>query len=126
PVATAPPRADAPCGGRAPRPARWVFASRPAAPVSTGRTRLLQPFRGWFVRAPTDLFDPAAAVLMDMRTPQPRRGVAFGYVLPLSRREALVEYTEFGSTALTTAEYECALKYYYEPVRVTVVMLFSS
>jgi len=118
--------ADAPHGGREHLTARWVFDSRPVAPVSTGRTRLLQHFRGWFVRAPTELFDPAAAVLMDMRTPQPRHGVAFGYVLPLSRREALVEYTEFGRTALTTAEYERALKDYCDRVGVPDVEVVSA
>lgn len=104
--------AEAPGGGRERFTARWVFDSRPPAPVPAGRTHLLQHFRGWFVRVPTELFDPAAAVLMDMRPPQPRHGVAFGYVLPLSSREALVEYTEFGRAALTTAEYERALKDY--------------
>src|SRR5699024_7787488 len=79
--------AEAPYGERERITARWVFDSRPVAPASTGRTHLLQHFRGWFVRASTELFDPAAAVLMDMRPPQPRHGVAFGYVLPLSRRE---------------------------------------
>lgn len=109
-------RATAPDGGRVHLTARWVFDSRPPSPPPTGRTRLLQHFRGWFVRTPQDTFDPAAAVLMDLRPPQPRRGVAFGYVLPLSRREALVEYTEFGRTALTTPEYERALKDYCDRV----------
>ncbi|WP_159945144.1 MULTISPECIES: lycopene cyclase family protein [unclassified Nocardiopsis] len=91
--------------------ASWVFDTRPSEPPP-GRTRLLQHFRGWFVRTRVDAFDPGAAVLMDLRPPQPENGVAFGYVLPLSRREALVEYTEFGREALTTAEYERALEDY--------------
>ncbi len=91
---------------------RWVFDSRPTAPSERGRTRLLQHFRGWFVRARPGTFDPASAVLMDLRPPQPRRGVAFGYVLPLSDREALVEYTGFGREALSTQEYERALTDY--------------
>lgn len=101
-----------PDGGRVDLTARWVFDSRPPSPVPAGRTHLLQHFRGWFVRTAEDSFDPAAAVLMDLRPPQPRHGVAFGYVLPLSTREALVEYTEFGRTALTTPEYDLALKDY--------------
>ncbi|OOC55155.1 MULTISPECIES: lycopene cyclase family protein [Nocardiopsis] len=92
--------------------AAWVFDSRPPRPAPRGRTHLLQHFRGWFVRTPSDAFDPDAAVLMDLRPPQPPNGVAFGYVLPLSPREALVEYTEFGREALTTAEYERALRDY--------------
>ena len=75
--------------------ARWVFDTRPTTPSRPGRVALLQHFRGWFVRTREDFFDPAVAGLMDFRPPQPPRGVAFGYVLPTSPREALVEYTEF-------------------------------
>ena len=118
--------AETPHGGRERFTAHWVFDSRPVAPTSTGRTHLLQHFRGWFVRASTELFDPAAAVLMDMRPPQPRHGVAFGYVLPLSRREALVEYTEFGRTPLSTTEYERALKDYCDRVGIPDVEVVSA
>ncbi|MBR8744627.1 lycopene cyclase family protein [Nocardiopsis sp. MG754419] len=92
--------------------ARWVFDSRPPTDLTGGRTTLLQHFRGWFVRVPRATFDPRAAVLMDLRPPQPTTGVAFGYVLPSSPREALVEYTEFGRAALRTEEYDEALTAY--------------
>ncbi|WP_040703472.1 lycopene cyclase family protein [Nocardiopsis salina] len=92
--------------------ARWVFDSRPAPPTTRGHTHLLQHFRGRFVRAAPGSFDPAAAVLMDLRPTQPDTGVAFSYVLPLTEREALVEYTEFGRQALTTPQYETALTDY--------------
>jgi lycopene beta-cyclase len=72
---------------------RWVFDTRPTPPARPGRVALLQHFRGWRVRTAQDRFDPSVAGLMDFRPPQPRGGVAFGYVLPTSRREALVEYT---------------------------------
>lgn len=104
--------ATAPDGSEVSLTARWVFDSRPPALPTGGRTRLLQHFRGWFVRLPQDALDPGSAILMDLRPAQPRTGVAFGYVLPLSTREALVEYTEFGRTALTTPEYEKALTDY--------------
>ncbi|WP_017542649.1 lycopene cyclase family protein [Nocardiopsis prasina] len=107
-------RALAPGGDQVDLTARWVFDSRPPGPPRGGRTHLLQHFRGWFVRLPEDTLDPFAAVLMDLRPPQPRHGVAFGYVLPLSGREALVEYTEFGRAALTTDQYERALTDYCE------------
>jgi lycopene beta-cyclase len=89
-----------------------VFDTRPVAPARPGRVALLQHFRGWFVRTRTDTFDPSVAGLMDFRPPQPRGGVAFGYVLPTSPREALVEYTEFSRTPLTTEEYDAALTAY--------------
>ena len=88
---------------------RWVFDTRPTPPARPGRVALLQHFRGWRVRTAQDRFDPATASLMDFRPPQPPGGVAFGYVLPTSPREALVEYTEFSREVLTEAAYEAAL-----------------
>ncbi|MGZ3119538.1 lycopene cyclase family protein [Streptomyces sp. H62] len=92
--------------------ARRVFDSRPLRTLPPARTQLLQHFRGWFVRTPTERFDPAVADLMDFRVPQPAHGLAFGYVLPLAPDRALVEYTEFSRTALTTEAYETALGHY--------------
>ncbi|MEU3660504.1 lycopene cyclase family protein [Streptomyces sp. NPDC032940] len=92
--------------------ARRVFDSRPLTAPPPARTRLLQHFRGWFVRTRTGRFDPAVADLMDFRVPQPTRGLAFGYVLPLAPDRALVEYTEFSRDALTTGAYEAALRQY--------------
>lgn len=94
--------------------ARWVLDTRPTAPAGRGRTTLLQHFRGWFVRTAEDAFDPAVATLMDFRPPQPPCGVAFGYVLPTSRREALVEYTEFTRDVLDDAGYDAALRSYVD------------
>ncbi|QVQ54253.1 lycopene cyclase [Spiractinospora alimapuensis] len=96
--------------------ARWAFDSRPLASPPRAHTTLLQHFRGWFVRADTDVFDADSALLMDFRTPQPRNGVAFGYVLPLSAREALVEYTEFTREVLDDGGYDRALRQYTEEV----------
>ncbi|KIH99830.1 lycopene cyclase [Streptomonospora alba] len=92
--------------------ARRVFDSRPLPAPPPARTTLLQHFRGWFVHTEHDAFDPGTALLMDLRTAQPRRGVSFGYVLPLSCREALVEYTEFTRRVLDDAGYESALRRY--------------
>ncbi|OEJ93498.1 lycopene cyclase family protein [Streptomyces thermolilacinus] len=95
---------------------RHVFDSRPVRTPPPARTRLLQHFRGWFVRTGTHRFDPSVADLMDFRVPQPRHGLAFGYVLPLAPDRALVEYTEFSRTALTTEAYEAALTGYCHDV----------
>lgn len=92
--------------------ATWVFDTRPTPPARRGRVALLQHFRGWFVRTRQDCFDPSVAGLMDFRPPQPPGGVAFGYVLPTSPREALVEYTEFSRNPLTTRQYDAALRDY--------------
>ncbi|PRX17035.1 lycopene cyclase family protein [Actinoplanes italicus] len=92
--------------------AGWVLDSRPRRPVRAGRTAWLQHFRGWWLEADRPTFDAGSAVLMDFRTPQPRRGVAFGYVLPVSERFALVEYTEFSPAVLTGDAYDTALRDY--------------
>lgn len=96
--------------------ARRVFDSRPLPVLPPARTRLLQHFRGWFVRTDTDRFDPSVADLMDFRVPQPAHGLAFGYVLPVAPDRALVEYTEFSGAALTTEAYESALGHYCRDV----------
>ncbi|WP_326701803.1 lycopene cyclase family protein [Streptomyces sp. NBC_01754] len=92
--------------------AEHVFDSRPPHGTPPHRTLLLQHFRGWFVRTDTPRFDPGVADLMDFRVPQPRHGLAFGYVLPLAPDRALVEYTEFSRTPLSTPAYEAALRHY--------------
>lgn len=96
--------------------ARWIFDSRPLVRFPPARTTWVQHFRGWSVRTRRDTFDPAHAVLMDFRTPQPDRSVSFGYVLPTSPREALVEYTEFGRTPLDDDGYDAALRHYTRQV----------
>lgn len=95
--------------------ARWVFDSRPPPPPPA-RTRLLQHFCGWFVHCRHAAFEPRVAELMDFRTPRPARGLSFGYVLPLSERDALVEYTEFSPAVLDEAGYARALGHYAEKV----------
>ncbi|QNE73408.1 lycopene cyclase [Streptomyces finlayi] len=95
---------------------RNVFDSRPLRRLPPARTTLLQHFRGWFVHTAAACFDPDVADLMDFRVPQPARGLAFGYVLPLAPDRALVEYTEFSRTPLSTAAYETALRHYTDDV----------
>ncbi|MDP9826423.1 lycopene cyclase family protein [Kineosporia succinea] len=94
--------------------ANWVFDSRPSAPTGPGSTMMLQHFRGWTVRfAPGSVpLDENVATLMDFSVPQPARGVAFSYCLPLSADTALVEYTEFSPAVLDSDRYDEALKAY--------------
>ncbi|SOD65678.1 lycopene beta-cyclase [Streptomyces zhaozhouensis] len=96
--------------------ARWVFDSRPPLSPPRARTRLLQHFHGWFVRTAHPVFDPDTVHLMDFRTPQPGHGLSFGYLLPVSPREALVEYTEFSARPLTASGYTAAVRGYAEDV----------
>ncbi|MFJ1808128.1 MULTISPECIES: lycopene cyclase family protein [unclassified Streptomyces] len=96
--------------------ARWVFDSRPLGSLPAARTTLLQHFHGWFVRADRPVFDLGTVDLMDFRTPQPSRGLSFGYVLPTGDRQALVEYTEFSPEVLSAQGYDAALRHYTEDV----------
>ncbi|MGW5067903.1 lycopene cyclase family protein [Streptomyces cyaneofuscatus] len=95
---------------------RRVFDSRPPGRLPPARTTLLQHFMGWFVRTERPAFDPTTADLMDFRTPQPARGLSFGYVLPLDPQTALVEYTEFSPAPLSTEAYRRALGHYTQEI----------
>jgi len=92
--------------------ARRVLDTRPVPVPTTGRTLLLQHFLGRRIRTQAPVFDAGTVTLMDFRVPQPRGGVAFGYVLPTSAHEALVEYTEFSRDLLTDAGYDDAWQEY--------------
>lgn len=96
--------------------ARWLFDSRPLGSLPAARTTLLQHFHGWFVRSERPVFDSRTVELMDFRVPQPPQGMSFGYVLPISRCQALVEYTEFSPSVLSRQGYEAALRHYTENV----------
>ena len=77
----------------------------------TTATSLLQHFKGWIIRTPTPAFDPNAVTFMDFRVAQ-HGDTRFVYVLPLSDREALVEYTVFSPKLLEKTEYEAELRQY--------------
>ena len=82
----------------------------PAPPVPDPKKyHLLQHFRGWWIETPVDAFDPTRADLMNFRTSQ-QHGCTFVYVLPVSPRHALVEYTLFTETLLQAGEYDAGLR----------------
>ena len=97
--------------------ARWVFDSRfpPQGyrPQPARHKYLVQHFLGWEVEADEAAFDPSAATLFDLRTEQ-RGGLCFVYILPLTERRALVEYTVFSPHTWPRADYECRLRAYLE------------
>jgi len=95
---------------------RWLFNScLPPRQISDKHYHLLQHFSGWLIETESDAFDPTAATLMDFRTPQ-EGDARFFYVLPVSKRQALVEYTVFSSHRLPLAAYEQALSSYIRDV----------
>ena len=72
---------------------------------------LKQHFIGWFIKTEDDCFDDEVATFMDFDIPQ-HGNTRFMYVLPTSKKEALVEYTLFSESLLTEEEYEEAIKAY--------------
>ncbi len=93
--------------------ANLAFSSLPLhlRPRQIKEPYLDQHFRGWFVETEEDTFDPGRASLMDFRTPQ--HGEArFFYVMPFSKRRALIEIAIFSNNHLTVSEYDDLLKTY--------------
>lgn len=85
----------------------WVFDSgRMELNKRSGRggVELIQHFLGRCVRARHDVFDPDRPMLMDFRVGQ-GEGPHFIYLLPFSRREALVEDTYLFPCAISPASH---------------------
>ena len=81
--------------------------------LSKKQVMLLQHFKGWLIETSESVFDPGVATLMDFRVGQ-QHGTAFCYVLPVTEKKALVEYTLFTPALLKQEEYDAALKKYIE------------
>ncbi len=100
--------------------ARWAFDSTftPSdyAHGPAGCHSLRRHFKGWEIETPGDCFDPSTVTLFDFRTPQ-KDCLRFFYLLPLTRRRALVEYTLFSADLLKGNEYDRAIADYLENVR---------
>jgi len=72
---------------------------------------LQQHFVGWFIKSDTEIFNPDQATFMDFSVEQ-RGNTRFMYVLPISKTEALVEYTLFSEDLLAKEEYENEIQIY--------------
>ncbi len=79
--------------------------------LKKGEYFLLQHFKGWIIETTEPVFNPEEATLMDFRVDQ-SRGTTFVYVKPFSARKALVEYTLFTASQLSSGEYDEGLKDY--------------
>ena len=73
---------------------------------------LMQHFKGWIVETQTDVFDEHQATLMDFRVEQTNQEIRFVYVLPTSKRRALIEYTVFSDNLLSQTQYDNAIENY--------------
>jgi lycopene beta-cyclase len=76
---------------------------------------LLQHFKGWFIRTPEDFFDESRFTMMDYRLLW-KENTSFTYVLPINKREALVEFTLFSEELLENEDYDLMLKRYIKEI----------
>lgn len=93
--------------------ASYAFDSRPPQLEQRPEKHryLLQHFVGWEVETDHDVFDPTTVEFMDFRGEQ-HQEARFMYVLPFSKRRALVEYTLFSAELLPKEAYEAAMRTY--------------
>ena len=68
-------------------------------------------FEGWFIKSEEASFNSNVGILMDFRISQ-KHGTTFMYFLPITKNEALVEYTLFSEKTLQKNEYKIELKKY--------------
>lgn len=100
--------------------AKHVFNScfRPKVDL-TKHIHLFQHFWGWVIETDKDSFDPACPTLMDFTIPQAGE-TRFMYVMPTSKRKALVEATVFSAELCTEAEYRQMLEeYIYKKLKIS-------
>jgi lycopene beta-cyclase len=90
--------------------AAYVFSSINGERI---QSKLWQHFKGIVVEFDIAVFDDTVARLMDFNVPQ-MDATAFMYLLPLTDKKALVEYTLFSPTILASAEYDHVLDAYME------------
>lgn len=93
--------------------AHWLFNSFYKFPQQqkAGYHYFKQHFKGLVIKTAQDCFDPDAATFMDFRIPQAGEA-RFFYILPQSKRQALVEFTIFSEQLLTQKAYDQALEDY--------------
>ncbi|MBL0340535.1 MAG: lycopene cyclase [Bacteroidetes bacterium] len=77
--------------------------------------RILQHFKGWMIETVSDVFNPDEFVMMDFRLKW-KESASFTYVLPTSKRKALVEFTLFTPELINDADYDLMLKSYVENI----------
>jgi lycopene beta-cyclase len=88
-------------------------------PKMTENNSLLQHFKGWVIETKEPVFDAEIGRLMDFSVSQ-ENGTTFMYVLPTSKKRALIEYTLFSKKILDSKKYTLALeKYIQEDLNIT-------
>lgn len=78
-------------------------------------TKIHQHFMGWMIETEEPAFDPSVFTMMDFRLKH-KKSTSFTYVLPVTERRALVEFTFFTSYLTKNKVYEKNLKKYIEDI----------
>ena len=96
----------------------WVFNSTPLGKpeaIPGKYNYLLQHFKGYEITANRPVFNPDRPVFMDFRVDQGGENDArFGYILPDSTTEGLIEYTVFSPDLWEQGDYDRYLRDYIE------------
>lgn len=71
----------------------------------------VQHFKGWVIETESDVFDDTCPVFMDFSVEQ-HNDCRFAYIIPQSKRKALIEYTGFSPGRLEMDVYDRELKTY--------------
>jgi len=87
--------------------------NKPAVAQQTKFPVLQQHFIGWTIKSTEAVFNPEQATFMDFSVAQ-KGNTRFMYVLPVSKNEALIEYTLFSAELLEKEEYESEIKNYIQ------------
>ena len=90
----------------------YIFDSRPPM---IPKNSLLQHFIGCVVHSKKNIFKTSTAILMDFRCDQ-SKGIHFIYLLPLSKRKALVESTLFSKRIEKKEFYINSIKLYLKNI----------
>ncbi len=91
-----------------------IFDSRITEVINTNLKDYItinQHFKGWVIKTETDSFETDTITMMDYRLKDGNQ-TTFNYVLPFSKREALVEFTYFTEHTVNEAVYDSYLKQY--------------
>lgn len=76
-----------------------------------------QHFIGWYIKTESEYFNDAEATFMDFSINQ-KNNTRFMYVLPISKKECLIEYTLFSKDLLEKEEYEIEIEKYIKKLGV--------
>ena len=83
------------------------------AEVKKQHVNFVQHFKGWVITTEQDFFDDSCPIFMDFKTAQ-NNDCRFFYVIPFSKKKALIEYTGFSRSSIASEAYDAKIKEYIE------------